>query len=113
MSTSFAIAFTDDGRLSVRMSGKLTGHVAREGLDFLKAAVELGKQEIKLDLREVTSLDSIGVSIFNWILSRNGTLKVDVAPPLAGVSDDELEPITRIITNNSGRSPVIPAPSFI
>ncbi|TET37469.1 MAG: hypothetical protein E3J72_05735 [Planctomycetota bacterium] len=90
MRTAFSIAYKDDGRLQIGVSGKLTGHAAREGLEFLKLAVEQGKREITLDLRETTSLDSLGIRIFDWIQNQNGNLSCDVLLPLMGVSDDEL-----------------------
>ncbi|TET32594.1 MAG: hypothetical protein E3J72_19275 [Planctomycetota bacterium] len=95
MKTAISIAYGNDGRLQMGISGKLTGHVAREGLELLKLAVEKGKREISLDLRETTSLDSLGIKIFDWIRSRNGDLKVGIIPPIRGVSDEELASITR------------------
>ncbi|TET36843.1 MAG: hypothetical protein E3J72_07575 [Planctomycetota bacterium] len=95
MSTSFSIAFTDDGRLQVSVSGKLSGHAARKGLDLLRTAVDSGRRKICLDLSETVSIDSLGISIFDWIRSQNGSLNVNIQPPLRGVSDDEIEVISR------------------
>jgi hypothetical protein len=90
MSTEFAIAFTDEGRLEIRIAGRLTGHVARKGLVFLQTAVGAGLQEIKLDLGEITSIDSLGATIFNWIKEQNGGLSVDVVTPVRDLSGDRL-----------------------
>ncbi|TET35788.1 MAG: hypothetical protein E3J72_09775 [Planctomycetota bacterium] len=90
MRTSFSIACMEDGRLQMRVSGKLTGHSAREGLALLKIAAEQGRRGIMLDLRETTSLDSLGIAMLDWIRKQNGNLNVDIAPPIRGVSEDEL-----------------------
>jgi hypothetical protein len=90
MRTAFSIGLRDDGRLQIVVSGKLTGHAARKGLALLQMAVAEGKREITLDMRETTSLDSLGIGIFDWIRSQNGNLNCNVLPPLMGVSDDEL-----------------------
>ncbi|TET33470.1 MAG: hypothetical protein E3J72_16760 [Planctomycetota bacterium] len=95
MRTSFSIAFTDDGRFRLRISGKLTGHAAREGLELLKTAVDWGRKDILIDLRETTSVDSLGIGVFDWIRGQNGDLNVSVVPPVRGVSDEELASITR------------------
>ncbi|TET33476.1 MAG: hypothetical protein E3J72_16790 [Planctomycetota bacterium] len=94
MRTAFSITFRDDGRLQIGVSGKLTGHAAREGLELLQMVVAEGKREILLDLRETTSLDSLGIGIFDWIRSQNGNLDFDVLLPVRGVSEDELEYIS-------------------
>jgi len=98
MRTSFSIAYADDGQLQMRITGKLTGHAAREGLEFLQTAVGLGngRRDIRLDLRGTTSIDSLGIEMFNWIRGQNGNLNVRVLPPIMGVSDDELESISLI-----------------
>ncbi|TET35865.1 MAG: hypothetical protein E3J72_10195 [Planctomycetota bacterium] len=90
MRTAFSIALRDDGRLQIGVSGKLTGHAAREGLALLQMVVAEGKREITLDMRKTTSLDSLGMGIFDWIRNQNGSLKCDVLPPVMGVSDEEL-----------------------
>ncbi|TET34468.1 MAG: hypothetical protein E3J72_14205 [Planctomycetota bacterium] len=90
MRTAFSIAFRDDGRLQIGVSGKLTGHAAREGLALLQLAVEQGRRKITLDLRETTSLDSLGIRIFDWIRNQNGNLNFNLIPPVKGVSDEEL-----------------------
>ncbi|TET35325.1 MAG: hypothetical protein E3J72_11405 [Planctomycetota bacterium] len=95
MRTSFSIAYTSDGRLKMQIVGKLTGHAAREGLELLQTAAKWGGKGIMLDLRETTSLDSLGIGIFEWIHSQNGNLNVDVVPPIQGISDDELAIISR------------------
>ncbi|TET31591.1 MAG: hypothetical protein E3J72_22010 [Planctomycetota bacterium] len=82
----------------MRLSGKLTGSFARESLLLLKGAVELGKQSIELDLREVTSIDSIGSSILNWIYGQNGNLGVDILQPVPGIGENEFPPIARIVS---------------
>ncbi|TET31604.1 MAG: hypothetical protein E3J72_22075 [Planctomycetota bacterium] len=102
MSTFISMTFTEGGELRMRMSGRLTGHVAREGLSLLKRAVELGKQKIKLDLQDVTSFDSIGTSILDWISKQNGNLNIDVIPPIRKIGKDELAPIARIQTKIEG-----------
>ncbi|TET33819.1 MAG: hypothetical protein E3J72_15870 [Planctomycetota bacterium] len=93
MRTSFSIAYTDDGQLQMRITGKFTGHAAREGLEFLRSAIGPGRRDVKLDLRETTSIDSLGIEMFNWIRGQNGKLSVKVLPPIMGVSDDELKSI--------------------
>jgi anti-anti-sigma regulatory factor len=90
MSAIFSITYTGHGQFQVRIVGNLSGHVARNGLALLQSAVEAGNREIKLDLEEMTSVDSLGIAIFNWLQSRNGNLKVDIALPIIGVSEDQL-----------------------
>ena len=41
-SSAFSISFRDDGRLQIGVSGKLTGHAAREGLELLQMVVAEG-----------------------------------------------------------------------
>ncbi|TET35816.1 MAG: hypothetical protein E3J72_09925 [Planctomycetota bacterium] len=95
MRTSFSIAFADGGQLQMRIAGKLTGHAAREGLALLKTVAEQGGKDILLDLRETTSLDSLGIGIFDWIRSRNGNLNVNILPPVLGMSEEELDLIAQ------------------
>jgi hypothetical protein len=90
MNTSFAITFKENGLLQIKIAGKLVGHAAREGLGLLKLASKRGMKKIRLDLRETTSVDSLGIAIFDWIHAQNGNLKVSIQPPLKGVSNDEL-----------------------
>ncbi|TET31364.1 MAG: hypothetical protein E3J72_22610 [Planctomycetota bacterium] len=101
MRTSFSIAFTNEGQLRMRVAGKLTGHAAREGLELLQTAARWGGNDIMLDLRETTSLDSLGIRIFHWIRRQNGNLKVEVIPPMLGVSDEELAVIACAASPNS------------
>jgi hypothetical protein len=96
MSTEFSIAFTDEGRLEIRIAGRLTGHAARKGIAFLQTAVGAGLQEIKLDLGEITSIDSLGATVFDWIRRQNGNLIVDVVSPFRGVSEEQLDFIKQI-----------------
>ncbi|TET35850.1 MAG: hypothetical protein E3J72_10110 [Planctomycetota bacterium] len=90
MKKTFSFAYTDNGQLEMRVAGKFTGHTARDGLELLQAVVEEGGKEIVLDLRETTSVDSLGIRVFDWIREQNGSLSVDIIPPVKGVSDDEL-----------------------
>jgi ABC-type transporter Mla MlaB component len=89
MRASFSITFMENGRFHMRVSGKLTGHIAREVHEFLQSAINLGSREIMIDLSEITSIDSLGIGIFSWIHGKNGNLHVDIFPPVRGVSDDE------------------------
>ncbi|TET36524.1 MAG: hypothetical protein E3J72_08565 [Planctomycetota bacterium] len=101
MITSFSFAFTNDGRLKMRIAGKLTGCAARKGLDLLRSAAESGRRKINLDLRETTSVDSLGIAMFNWIRSQNGNLSVDILPPIKGVSEDELACIEQAVSSEN------------
>jgi len=94
MSAKFTMAFNDDGSLTVRMAGKLRGHAAREGLEFLRHALELNQRNIRLDLRDITSVDSIGKTIFNWIRGRNGNRRIDMIQPAPDFESDRLASIT-------------------
>ncbi|TET32456.1 MAG: hypothetical protein E3J72_19530 [Planctomycetota bacterium] len=96
MKTSFAITFRENGQLQIKIAGKLVGHAAREGLDFIKLASSRGMKNIRLDLRETTSVDSLGFAIFDWIRQQNGNLKISIAPPLKGLTDDELSSIAGV-----------------
>ncbi|TET31450.1 MAG: hypothetical protein E3J72_22300 [Planctomycetota bacterium] len=96
MRTTFSIAYADNGKLRMRVSGKLTGHSAREGLELLKTAAMQGKREIVLDLRKTTSLDSLGFAMFDWIREQNGNLNVSIIPPVLGIGEEELAIITQI-----------------
>ncbi|MHC4660918.1 MAG: STAS domain-containing protein [Planctomycetota bacterium] len=88
MSTSFQIAFTDDGQMQMNIAGSLTGHIARKGFDFLRAAVETGHRKVKLDLRDITSIDSLGIAILDWVKGQNGSLNADILLPAAGTSSE-------------------------
>jgi anti-anti-sigma regulatory factor len=90
MRTSFSITYTGCGQSQVRIVGNLNGHVARNGLTLLQSAIEAGSREIKLDLKEMISIDSLGIAIFNWLQSRNGNLKVDIVLPILGISENQL-----------------------
>jgi len=98
MKTSFSIACSNNGQVKVRIKGKLVGHVAREGLELLQTIVENGDRKITLDLREMTSLDTLGIKMFDWIRGQNGRLNVDVFPPIMGVNDDDLVSIASSVT---------------
>ncbi|TET32671.1 MAG: hypothetical protein E3J72_19075 [Planctomycetota bacterium] len=97
MNTSLSVAFTEDGLMQMRVAGKLTGHAARRGLEILRSAAESGRWKLKFDLRETTSIDSLGLAIFNWIRKQNGNLKIAVVLPVQGVSDEELEYIRQSV----------------
>jgi ABC-type transporter Mla MlaB component len=103
MRTSFSITFANGGQLQMRIAGKLTGYAAREGLAFLKTAVKQGGKDILLDLREITSLDSLGLGIFDWIRSQNGNMNVDILPPVLGINEEELTFIAQ--TASRGKTP--------
>jgi len=97
MRSSFSLSVTEKG-LNLTVSGKLTGRVAREGLELLQSAVEHGDRKIMLDLRETTSIDTLGIRIFDWIRGQNGRLNVEVLPPMTGVNKDELASIASSVT---------------
>ncbi|TET31476.1 MAG: hypothetical protein E3J72_22440 [Planctomycetota bacterium] len=104
MSATFTVDFRDDGSLLVRMAGKLRGHAAREGLMFLKNALEAGQRKVRLDLRQITSIDSIGRTVFNWIRGQNGS--IDVLQPVMDFESDELAAISlsEFSENETGNS---------
>jgi ABC-type transporter Mla MlaB component len=90
----------------MQVAGKLAGHAARKGLAFLQEAIEAGRREIRLDLREITSIDSLGLAIFDWIRRQNGNLMVDVISPLRGVSEEQLDfIIENTLTGNKPGQP--------
>jgi len=67
MSTALSITFTDDGLLQMQITGKFTGHIARKGFEILRGEIEQGMRNIKLDLTETTSIDSIGAEILRLL----------------------------------------------
>jgi ABC-type transporter Mla MlaB component len=87
---SYTISFGEKGSLQIKISGKLAGHAARDVMEFIKFVVERGVKNIRLDLRQTTSVDSLGIAVFDWIHTQNASVKVSVLPPLKGVTDDEL-----------------------
>jgi len=78
MNTEVTLKYQTNGDVRMKVSGKLIGHKARNGLDLLKSVVEQGHRDIVLDLSECTSTDSLGDAIFDWIRNQNGSLNVNV-----------------------------------
>jgi hypothetical protein len=97
MRSSISLSVTGKG-LNLRVSGKLIGRIAREGLELLQTVVEHGDRKITLDLRETTSLDSLGIRMFDWIRGQNGRLDVEVLAPVTGINDEELASISSAVT---------------
>ncbi|TET38293.1 MAG: hypothetical protein E3J72_03520 [Planctomycetota bacterium] len=78
MNTAVTFEYQTNGSVKMKVTGKLIGHKARNGLDLLKSVVEQGHRDIILDLRECTSTDSLGDAILEWIHTQNGSLSVNV-----------------------------------
>ncbi len=79
----------------MNVTGKLVGHTARGGLVFLRAITESGIRNITFDLRNVTSIDSIGIAILNHICGQSERLNVSFQPPIRDSYADELVSISR------------------
>ncbi|MHC4660925.1 MAG: STAS domain-containing protein [Planctomycetota bacterium] len=91
--TQFQIAFLENGRLLIQLRGKLTGHAARKGLDILQLVVRSGWRQISLDLHEISSVDSLGLAIFDWIRGQNGSLDISITPPMLDMKYERLKPV--------------------
>ncbi|TET32558.1 MAG: hypothetical protein E3J72_19370 [Planctomycetota bacterium] len=101
MEDSFSIDFKDNGLMQIRISGKFNGHSARKGLAFLKTAVEQGIRQIRFDLSDTVSFDSLGIGVFDWIRSQNGDLNIEVIPPVRVFGEDELESISLLMASQT------------
>jgi anti-anti-sigma regulatory factor len=86
--------YPENGLIQLRIVGKLTGFTARGGLSLLRAVFEQGKRGIMIDLRDVTSVDSIGVSILNFLHNQAGKLNVQYLPPVNNYIRDGLVSIS-------------------
>ncbi|TET39251.1 MAG: hypothetical protein E3J72_00990 [Planctomycetota bacterium] len=82
MKVAFTLFCYENGKLRLQVAGKFTGHTARRILELLQSAVEFQSREIMLDLRKITSIDSIGVTVLDWVKCQNGNLSVDIFPPV-------------------------------
>ncbi|MHC4661751.1 MAG: STAS domain-containing protein [Planctomycetota bacterium] len=78
MKSSITIEYGENALMTLKITGKLIGHTARRSLEMLKSAVEQGQRSIILDLSGCTSIDSLGMTILEWIASKNGSLDVNV-----------------------------------
>jgi hypothetical protein len=93
MSASFTIVFEDDGSLLVRMAGKIRGCAARKGLVMLSDMLEPGLRSVRLDTRDITSIDSIGIAVCNWVRNRNANSDTGFIQPSAGFASERLASI--------------------
>ncbi|TET31470.1 MAG: hypothetical protein E3J72_22410 [Planctomycetota bacterium] len=87
MSTEISILMKNQA-VELQVAGKLIGHVARNCFTFLRQLAEQ-KYSIVLDLHDCTSVDSVGVTIFDWLRRENGSVDVKVIPPLLSFCDEE------------------------
>jgi anti-anti-sigma factor len=83
-----SIEFQDNGRFLLRLSGNLTGHAARKSLEILQTAIDQGRRNTCLDLRNVTSIDSLGLTILDWIYHWHENAEVNILLPAMGMDYD-------------------------
>ncbi|MHC4661999.1 MAG: STAS domain-containing protein [Planctomycetota bacterium] len=74
-----------NGALKFSITGKFAGHAALNCLEFLKQATVRRNTHIILDLRECTSMDSLGIGVIDWIKDQNGQIQVEVLEPFFGL----------------------------
>ena len=87
MSTEISILMKNQA-VELQVAGKLIGHVARNCFTFLRQLAEQ-KYSIVLDLHDCTSVDSVGVTIFDWLRRENGSVDVKVIQPVLSFCDEE------------------------
>jgi len=80
MSSELSISMKNQA-VKLYVAGKLVGHVARNCFSFLRQLAGQ-KYSIVLDLSDCTSVDSVGMTIFDWIQTVNGSVDVKVIPPI-------------------------------
>jgi len=79
-----------DRKITLRVSGKLRGHAALNCFSALRETVLQEKLPVIFDLRECTSIDSIGVAILKWIRTTNGNSNVKILKPKMNLNEKDL-----------------------
>ncbi|TET32667.1 MAG: hypothetical protein E3J72_19050 [Planctomycetota bacterium] len=75
--------------IELKFSGKLTGHMALNCFSMLRDLARKKEWPIVLDLRECTSIDSIGVTILEWVRTQNGRLNVQILHPALDLGEKD------------------------
>ncbi|TET35310.1 MAG: hypothetical protein E3J72_11330 [Planctomycetota bacterium] len=84
--------------VKLHIAGRLTGHVARNCFAILRRLIE-SYPSVFLDLNDCTSVDSVGVTLFEWIREQNGNVKI--VPPFPSLDDSQL--VAAKLASDSGR----------
>ncbi|TET35728.1 MAG: hypothetical protein E3J72_10230, partial [Planctomycetota bacterium] len=75
--------------IELRFTGKLRGYTALNCFSVLRELVGREKIPIALDLRECTSLDSIGVAILEWISTQGPHRNVKILRPALDLGETD------------------------
>jgi anti-anti-sigma regulatory factor len=92
LKTSLLISSPESGKFEVRVSGRLSGFIARKTHSFLHGIIGREKNDVVIDFSEVTSVDSIGAAILDFADEQTGNPKVNLLQPTTHLDDYMVTP---------------------